>query len=83
MKKAAILLKLDEEKLQAIRQYMGKKDTLLEDELQETLLKIYEKYVPTAVREYIDSRPEPEKRPRSRKNGTPLAELPTEDSEDQ
>lgn len=43
-------------KLNAIKQYMGKKDADFESELNEVLGKMYEKYVPQAVREYIDSR---------------------------
>lgn len=56
MKLAAITIKYDEEKLNAIRQYMGKKDANFEAELNEVLGKMYEKYVPQAVREYIESR---------------------------
>lgn len=56
MKLAAITIKYDEEKLGAIKQYMGKKDADFEAELNEVLGKLYEKYVPPAVREYIDSR---------------------------
>lgn len=56
MKQAVVTIKYDEEKLNAIKQYMGKKDTDFEAELNEVLGKLYEKYVPQAVREYIDSR---------------------------
>lgn len=56
MKKATIQLKYDEEKLTALEKYMKKKDADLGDELQQTLQKLYEKYVPPAVREYIESR---------------------------
>lgn len=56
MKQAAITIKYDEEKLNAVRQYMQKKDADLEAELSEVLGKLYEKYVPQAVREYIESR---------------------------
>lgn len=49
-------IKYEEEKLNAIKQYMGKKDADFESELNEVLGKMYEKYVPQAVREYIDSR---------------------------
>lgn len=56
MKQAAITIKYDEEKLNAVRQYMQKKDTDLEVELSEVLGRLYEKYVPQAVREYIESR---------------------------
>lgn len=56
MKKAIIQLRYDEEKLSALEKYMRKKETDLETELQQTLQKLYEKYVPPAVREYIESR---------------------------
>ena len=56
MKKATIQLKYDEEKLTALEKYMKKKEADLETELQQTLQKLYEKYVPPAVREYIESR---------------------------
>lgn len=56
MKQTTVTIKYDEEKLNAIRQYMAKKDADLEAELTDVLLKLYEKYVPQAVREYIESR---------------------------
>lgn len=58
MKQAAITIKYEEEKLNALKQYMGKKDADLDAELNDVLCKLYEKYVPQAVREYIDSRGE-------------------------
>lgn len=54
MKQAVVTIKYEEEKLNAIKQYMGKKDADFESELNEVLGKMYEKYVPQA--EYIDSR---------------------------
>ena len=56
MKQAVVTIKYEEEKLNAIKQYMGKKDSDFESEMTEVLGKMYEKYVPQAVREYIDSR---------------------------
>ena len=56
MKQAVVTIKYEEEKLNAIKQYMGKKDADFESEMTEVLGKMYEKYVPQAVREYIDSR---------------------------
>ena len=56
MKQAVVTIKYDEEKLNAIKQYMAKKDVDLEEEMADVLLKLYEKYVPQAVREYIESR---------------------------
>lgn len=56
MKQTTVTIKYDEERLTAIRQYMNKKDADFEAEMNEVLGKLYEKYVPQAVREYIDSR---------------------------
>ena len=58
MKQAVVTIKYDEEKLNAVKQYMGKKDADFDAELKEVLGKMYEKYVPQAVREYIESRGE-------------------------
>lgn len=52
----SVTFKYDEEKLNAIKQYMLKKDTGLDAELEEFMNKLWDKYVPQAVREYIESR---------------------------
>jgi predicted transcriptional regulator YdeE len=44
------------EKLDALTYHMGKKDADLQTELQDTVQKLYEKYVPQATRDYIDDR---------------------------
>ena len=46
MKQAVVTIKYEEEKLNAIKQYMGKKDADFESEMTEVLGKMYEKYVP-------------------------------------
>lgn len=56
MKKAAINLSFDEEKLSAIRMYMTKKDVDLDTELLSQLDRLYEKYVPVNVRDFITER---------------------------
>lgn len=56
MKQTTITIKYEEEKLNALKQYMEKKDANLEEKLGDVLGKLYEKYVPQAVREYIESR---------------------------
>lgn len=58
MKNATITVSLDAEKLTATKKYMGKKDADLELEMAEQLFKLYEKYVPAPIREYIDERDE-------------------------
>lgn len=55
MKKATLSISVEQEKLNATRFYAAKKDASIEDELEEFLGKLYEKYVPAATREYIES----------------------------
>lgn len=54
MKQINISVSFDEEKLTALKRYMTKKDLDLDAELVDALQKLYEKYVPALVREYID-----------------------------
>ena len=54
MKKEAVTIPMDAEKLRSVKRYMEKKDADLEQELCDSLQKLYEKYVPASVREYID-----------------------------
>ena len=75
MNKTTVQLAFDAEKLSAIKQYMGKKDADLNAELDDFMQKLYEKYVPVAVREYIEiradtaeSKPQKPSRPRPAKN---------------
>ena len=74
MSKSTVQLAFDAEKLGAIRQYMSKKDADLNAELDDFMQKLYEKYVPAAVREYIESRPEPEESKTQRPSRTRRAE---------
>ena len=55
MKKAAITISIEQEKLKAVHFYMGKKDTSLEAELDEFMERLYAKFVPAQTREYIES----------------------------
>lgn len=55
MKKTTLNIAVEQEKLNATRFYAAKKDASIEDELEEFLGKLYEKYVPAATREYIES----------------------------
>lgn len=48
------------EQLDALRFFMDKKQQTVEKELQDYLDKTYEKFVPLNVREYVESRIEPE-----------------------
>jgi len=54
MKKETITISMEADKLHATKRYMEKKDANLEQELGDALQKLYEKYVPVPVREYID-----------------------------
>ena len=54
MKQVNITVSFEDEKLAALRRYMGKKDSEPEAELRDTLQKLYEKFVPVHVREYIE-----------------------------
>lgn len=53
MKKAAVILKFDQEKLAAARRYMAQKGLSPESEFQKLFEKLYEKYVPSPVQDYI------------------------------
>jgi len=48
------------ERLDALRFFMEKKDQTVEQELKDYLNKTYERLVPANVREYVESRLEPE-----------------------
>lgn len=54
MKQVNISLSFDEDKLKALNRYIAKKDMTVDAELTDALSKLYEKYVPAAVPEYID-----------------------------
>ena len=56
MKKTTITISFDEEKLAAVRLYMGQKDVALEDELTKALDGSYTRYVPANVREFLELR---------------------------
>lgn len=77
MKNDTVTVSMDAEKLRATRRYMGKKDAGLEAELCDQLQKMYEKYVPASVREYIDegdadaAAPTKRQREKSRPNPEP------------
>ena len=53
MKKINITVAFDEEKLSALKMYLGQKDTTVEKELAKALDVLYGKTVPAGVREFI------------------------------
>ena len=54
MKLSAIQVKFETSKYQALKRYAAKKEVSLEQELEETLNRLYRKLVPPDVREYIE-----------------------------
>lgn len=56
MKKSTIIVPFDDEKLNALQRYAGKEGANITAELDDAVQKIYEKYVPKAVREYFEMR---------------------------
>lgn len=70
MKKDVVRISVDAEKLRAVKQYMEKKESNLENELAEQVQKLYEKYVPANVREYINDKQEEESK--VKKSGNPV-----------
>ena len=70
MKKESMRISINAEKLRAVKTYMEKKEIDLEEDLVDQLEKLYDKYVPANVREYIDDKQEEEKRKRKPKKST-------------
>ena len=58
MKNTTLTLTFNTERLDALTYHMGKKEADLKEELGDYLQKMYEKYVPPGVREYIGERGE-------------------------
>jgi hypothetical protein len=78
MKKESITVQMDGEKLRAVKRYMEKKDADLEQELCDQLQRLYEKFVPASVREYIDEGCEDVPATASSKKQKGKMKLPTE-----
>ena len=83
MKTATITISYDEEKLAALRLYLGQKNQTVEEELLSATDSLYTKTVPNNVREFIDLRAgkavsEPKKR-KPKPNTVPDAAEPEPD----
>lgn len=72
MKKVTVSISYDDEKLSALRLYLGQKNSTVEKELELAIDNLYGKTVPSNVREFIDMRtgitpkpPEKKKKPTS------------------
>ena len=61
MKQTVIQVKFDTNKYQALKRYTVKKEVSLEQELEDTLVRLYKKLVPVDVREFIEEYEEPVK----------------------
>ena len=56
MRTTTLTVSFNTEKLDALKFHMEKRDADLQAELNDTVQKLYEKYVPQATREYIDDK---------------------------
>lgn len=54
MKQSVIQIKFESNKYDALKRYAVKKEVSVEQELEETLHRLYKKLVPVDVREYIE-----------------------------
>lgn len=82
MKQVNLTITFDEEKLSALKRYMSKKELDLDREMTDALVKLYEKYVPAPVREYIDESDVTASAPsRSRRSPKPVTPKPAEEME--
>ena len=59
MKKATVTVSYDERKLDALKKYLEKKGINFEGELVKSIDTLYNKNVPSAVKEYLDMKSEP------------------------
>ena len=59
-KESMVVIRYDASKLKAIRQYMGRKNLELEDEIMEHFNQVYLRFVPQAVRDFISFQDEEE-----------------------
>lgn len=56
MRKTNVTISFESEKLDALNYYINKKDVKLQNELTDTIQKLYEKHVPQSTREYIEDK---------------------------
>ena len=83
MKTATIHVTFDEEKISALNLYLGQKNMTVEAELQDALTSLYQRHVPSQVRDFIslrnDGSPDPvipkQKRPKPASAG--MEDLPS------
>ena len=58
MEKSIVTIRFDQEKIDALRVYLGHKNSYLEVELEKAMDTLYGKVVPTIVREFIREKSE-------------------------
>lgn len=68
--KKSVTVSVDAEKLAALEMYLGQKNLKLSEELEKFSEQLYQKYVPSNVREFIELTVS-KKAPRKAKNATP------------
>ncbi len=78
MKKSAITISFDEDKLSALRMYLSQKNATVESELEKMLDTLYSKTVPAGVRDFIEMKSgnapqSPAPRPKKAKPSLPSA----------
>ena len=59
MRKVTVTVSYDERKLDALKKYLEKKGFDFEDEIVKSIDTLYNKNVPSAVKEYLDMKSEP------------------------
>lgn len=75
MKNTTLTVTFNTEKLDALRFHMEKRDADLQAELNDTVQRLYEKYVPQATREYIDDKVSREPKVRDRPAVPPVPQI--------
>lgn len=82
MEKVTITLTFEKEQLDALEHFLKKENTTVQKRMDETLKQLYEKSVPEAVREYLESRSAPAARPRRPpRSGKPVPDRTEKDGE--
>ena len=68
LRKATVTVSYDEKKLDALRKYLEKKGIDFENEMVKSIDALYNKNVPSAVKEFLDMKKEPLKPKRQEVN---------------
>ncbi len=79
MKKATVTVSFDDEKLDALVYFMKKDSTDPQKALQNELEKLYEKYIPVEMREYLESKAPAQTRERAKRPARPTPQKPKQE----